>query len=149
MLTRISRIVLVIGLIIGGVWLATRTARPALEGSARVQAVQLAAPGVRVAAGANNQPVPELAIAQPVTVDLSTIPAGVLDPNNQYDRWQRGEIDLLENENILPPAEMAALRHAAMNLPPSSRISPAAPADGVAPNAPAAGARRGWATWRR
>ncbi len=140
MLSRISRIVLVIGLIIGGVWLATRTARPALEGAARVQAVQLAAPGVRVAAGANNQPVPELAIAQPVTVDLSTIPAGVLDPNNQYDRWQRGEIDLLENENILPPAEMAALRHAAMNLPPSSNISQAAPADGVAPNAPAAGA---------
>ena len=31
MLSRISRIVLVIGLIIGGVWLATRTARPALE----------------------------------------------------------------------------------------------------------------------
>ena len=140
MLNKLGRIMIVMGLIVAGVWLATRSARPALEGAARVQAVQLAAPGVRVAAGANAQPVPELVVAQPATVDLRTIPAGVYDPNNQYDRWQRGEIDLLESEDILPPAEMAALRAAAKNLPPSSNISLASAAEGPAPNAPAAGA---------
>ena len=37
-------------------------------------------------------------MVEPTTVDLRTIPAGVYDPNNQFDRWQRGEIDLTENE---------------------------------------------------
>jgi hypothetical protein len=127
-------------LIVAGIWLATRSARPAIESAARVQAIQMAAPGGRIAAGANGQPVPELVVAQPAAVDLAAIPAGVYDPNNQYDRWQRGEIDLLENESILPPAEMAALRAASKRLPPSAGISQAAVANGPAPNAPAAGA---------
>jgi hypothetical protein len=37
-----------------------------------------------------------MSMVEPTTVDQDH-PAGVYDPNNQYDRWQRGEIDLTEN----------------------------------------------------
>lgn len=35
----------------------------------------------------------------PVVVNLKDIPPGVYDPDNMYERWLRGEIDLRENES--------------------------------------------------
>lgn len=137
MASKIGRIMVIIGLIAAGVWLAVRSTGPAAESAARVAAIQQAAPGSRVGQSSNEGQVPELVVVQPTTVDLRDIPAGVYDPNNQYDRWQRGEIDLLEDESIVPAAEMARLRAESQRLPASGNITLAAEADGPAPNAPA------------
>ncbi len=138
MLLRLGRIVVIAALLLAGIWLVARASGPAPEGLARVQAVQMAAAGARVGSAPEGQ-LPEVTVAEPVTVDLSQVPSGVYDPNNQFDRWQRGEIDLLENEDLRPPADMAALREAAEQLPPSPNISLAAAAAGPSPNAPAPG----------
>ncbi len=134
-----TRALVIAILVIAGLWLAARSVRPAAESSARISAIQMAAPAARSGQSANAQPVPDAVVAQPTTVDVSAIPAGVYDPNNQYDRWQRGEIDLMENEGIVPEAEMEALRRASERLPASGNISQAVAADGPASNAPAAG----------
>jgi len=137
MVSRIGRIVVIVALVAAGLWLAARRVSPAAESAARVQAVQQAAPGPRVGAPPNGEKLPELVVAQAATVDLSAIPAGVYDPNNQYDRWQRGEIDLMENEGIRSEAEMEAMRRASERLPASGNISLAAAAEGPSINAPA------------
>ncbi|WP_374689885.1 hypothetical protein [Promineifilum sp.] len=126
-----------------GLWLAARTARPGLETAARQDALQQVAPALassanRVGVGPDAAQLTGQTLVSPTTVNLRDVPAGVLDPNNQYDRWMRGELDLMENEDIRPPAEMEALRQAALNLPPSNNVSVAGSAP--LPNAPAVGA---------
>ncbi|MBP6786382.1 MAG: Ig-like domain-containing protein [Candidatus Promineofilum sp.] len=138
-MVKVTRVLVIVSLVIAGFWLAARSVRPAAEGAARVAAVQMAAPAVRVGQSGDAQQVPDVVVVEATTVDVSAIPAGVYDPNNQYDRWQRGEIDLLENENILPDAEIAALRQNSERLPASGNISLAVGADGLAANTPAAG----------
>ena len=140
--TTFLRISLVVVLLIAGVWLVGRRAAPAAESAARQSAVLQAAPGGRAQVDPNAPPLPDMFMAEPTTVDLRTIPAGVYDPNNQFDRWQRGEIDLTENESIVSEAEAAALREASMNLPPSSNIddATAVTANGPLVGAPALGA---------
>mgnify|MGYP001344906830 FL=1 len=135
MISKIGRFVVVIGLILVGTWLTIRSASPAAESSARVAAIQQAAPGARIGASNAGQ-VSDMVVAEPRVVALRSIPAGVYDPDNQYDRWQRGEIDLLEDEGILPAAEMAKLRAASERLPASGNISLANGADGPVANAP-------------
>ncbi|MGH2541367.1 MAG: hypothetical protein ACRDIB_01135 [Ardenticatenaceae bacterium] len=56
----------------------------------------------------------------PVVVNLADIPEGVSMDNGLYARWQRGEIDLEENEGGLTQAEVEALQEAARALPPSA-----------------------------
>ncbi len=139
--TTFLRISLVVVLLIAGVWLVGRRAAPAAESAARQSAVLQAAPGGRAQVDPNAPPLPDMSMVEPTTVDLRTIPAGVYDPNNQYDRWQRGEIDLTENESIVSEAEAAALREAALKLPPSANIddATAVTANGPISGAPAAG----------
>ena len=129
-------------LLIAGVWLAGRRAGPAPESVSRQDVVLRAAPGGRAQVDPNAAPLPDMSIVEPVVVDLRTIPAGVYDPNNQYDRWQRGEIDLTENESIVSEAEAAALREEALRLPPSANIddATAVTANGPLLGAPALGA---------
>jgi hypothetical protein len=128
---------LVVGLLIAGAWLVSRRAAPAAESPARQDAVLQAAPGGRAQLDPNAAPLPEMSMVEPTTVDLRTIPAGVYDPNNQYDRWQRGEIDLTENESIVSEARAAELRAEALRLPPSANIDDAA---AVTANGPISGA---------
>ena len=135
MVSKIGRIVVVIGLILVGTWLTIRSASPAAESSARVAAIRQAAPASRIGSSSAGQ-VSDMVVAEPRTVDLRSIPAGVYDPDNQYDRWQRGEIDLLENEGILSAAEMAKLRADSERLPASGNITLADGADGIGSNAP-------------
>jgi hypothetical protein len=140
---KIARLILLVGVVVAGLWLATRTARPGLETAARQSALQQVAPALasssnRVGAGPDAAQLTGQPLIQPVAVNLQDIPAGVYDPDNQYDRWMRGELDLMENEDIRPPAEMEALREAALRLPPSGNMAIAGRAP--APNPPTVGA---------
>ena len=137
MLSKMGRIIVIAALVVAGLWLALRSVNPAAESAARLNAVQLAAPGARVGPGPNAEQLPDIVVAQATTADLSAIPAGVYDPDNQFDRWQRGEIDLHEDESIRPAAEIAAMRKASERLPASANISPATEAIGPSVNAPA------------
>ncbi|MCB8950256.1 MAG: hypothetical protein H6653_19795, partial [Ardenticatenaceae bacterium] len=92
---KIARIGGLFLLLFGGIWLLSLTSGPSPESLQRQQAIQAFAPvdiGNRDSIGE----VVETSISFPTTVNLADIPAGVYDPNNQYDRWQRGEIDLEE-----------------------------------------------------
>ena len=139
--TTFLRISLVVVLLIAGVWLVGRQVAPAAESAARQDAVLQAAPGGRAQVDPNAPPLPEMFMVEPTTVDLRTIPAGVYDPNNQFDRWQRGEIDLTENESIVSEARAAELREEALRLPPSANIddATAVTANGPISGAPTAG----------
>ena len=66
-----------------------------------VAQVQQAAPGGRPGRAERGASAGTI-VAEPSVADLSAIPAGVYDPNNQLDRWKRGEIDLTENERHSP-----------------------------------------------
>ena len=139
--TTFLRVSLVVVLLIAGVWLVGRQVAPAAESAARQDAVLQAAPGGRAQVDPNAPPLPEMFMVEPTTVDLRTIPAGVYDPNNQFDRWQRGEIDLTENESIVSEARAAELREEALRLPPSANIddATAVTANGPISGAPTAG----------
>ncbi|MGH2536780.1 MAG: Ig-like domain-containing protein [Candidatus Promineifilaceae bacterium] len=72
----------------------------------------------------------------PVVVDLAEVAPGQYDPNNQYDRWLRGEIEF-EHEGIVSEEQMAALQAASLELRPSDGVQQAAegsraPVPGVA-----------------
>jgi hypothetical protein len=130
------RVALVLVLVVAGVWAVSRAVSVQPETVGRQAAVQALAP-----AGVDRPVSPNTsseALVSPVTVNLADIPAGVYDPDNQYDRWLRGEIDLDEVEGMRSEAEMAALREAALNLPASPGLDQAlnspgkqAPAPGV------------------
>lgn len=133
--TRLVRVALIVAVLMAGVWLAVRAAGPGPESAARQDAILSAAPG-RPTGRATGAAVPERVVANPATADLRAIPAGVYDPNNQLDRWKRGEIDIEENEGIVSRARLAAMRQASLSLKPSGNVSIAA--SGPARNAPAA-----------
>ena len=108
-------------LLFGGIWLLSLASGPAPESLNRQQAIQAFAPvdiGNRDAIGE----VVETSISFPTTVNLADIPAGVYDPDNQYDRWQRGEIDLQENFLRVPEAELASLQAQTLALTSSESI---------------------------
>lgn len=131
------RILVVLAVLAAGVWLALRTASPTPETAARLAALGALAPG-RPAAGPAASAPAESGQAAPATVNLAAIPSGVSPDHGLYARWQRGEVDLEENEGILPPAEVAARQARALDLPPSRALAGRAPL----PGAPQIGA--GW-----
>lgn len=124
---KIARFVILLVFVLLGLWLIVGTWQPAPETVARQQAIRAYAPGDvdRVAGTA----VPAAAVALPVTVDLRQIPAGVPDPDNQLARWQRGELDIFENDGIISSVQQAALRAEAAELPTSDQVhtGPAGP----------------------
>ena len=108
-------------LLFGGIWLLSLANGPSPETTERQQAIQAFAPvdvGDRDAVGE----IVEQSISLPTTVNLADIPAGVYDPNNQYDRWQRGEIDLQEGFSRLPEAQLALLQAEALEIPSSANV---------------------------
>jgi hypothetical protein len=67
----------------------------------------------------------------PVTIELSEIPPHDGSQNSQYERWQRGEIDLDYNEGIIGTAEIAELQDRAMRFSPSAGIQQAESGPGL------------------
>lgn len=137
-----TRLLVLAALTALGVWLAARAAAPAPETSVRQNALRALAPARPIDRNGPAAPAPESGEVAPVTVDLAVVPTGADDANGLYARWLRGEVDLTENEGLLPPAEMAARRAAALSLRPSAavQLAPsglAAAAPGV--NAPVVG----------
>jgi hypothetical protein len=113
-------------LLVAGAWLLSLPAQLQPETVVRQQAMQRAMPsfapagaglGAAVPLEANEATAILMDTVEPVNVDMSDVPAGVYDPNNQYDRWLRGEIDV-ESESIVSQVEMEAMRQASLNLPP-------------------------------
>lgn len=88
---RLAAVAVVAALTVLGGWLLLNFAGPAPEGAARRSALRAFAPG---ADGVLSESVVVSEPAVPVVVNLSDIPAGVYDPDNQLDRYLRGEIDL-------------------------------------------------------
>ena len=136
--SRFARMTVLGAVVVTGLWLFTRTAQPAAEGVAHERALAAYAPvnGARPAATSPDSPA-EGAV-EPVEVHLRDIPAGVFDPRNQYDRWQRGEIDIDETEGRLTQAEMVAMRAESLKLAPSSNVQLASSNLGPSSLAPAA-----------
>ena len=137
--SRFARMTLLGVVVLAGLWLLARGTQPAAEGVAHERAMMAYAPvtGVRLAGQSPGEP--QAGAVQPVEVNLRDIPAGVFDPNNQLDRWRRGEIDLDESEGILTAAEMIELRAQSMDLAPSSNVHIASNSSAPGSAAPASG----------
>ena len=108
-------------LLFAGIWLLSGASGPAPESLERQQAIQAFAP-VDVGDRDSFSEVVETTVSSPTVVNLADIPSGVYDPDNQYDRWQRGEIDLQEEFSRLPEPQMALLQAEAQKLPRSTNI---------------------------
>jgi hypothetical protein len=133
MIRKLFRIALSVFVLTAGIWFIARSTGPASESVVRQEAIQALAPAN---VNSTDRSVSSVSLtSSPISVNLADIPAGVYDPENQLDRWRRGEIDLDEADGIRSNAEMTALREAALNLPPmaqsqliqSTGISPAVP----------------------
>ncbi len=136
-LSKLPRIVLPLLILAAGVWLVGLSANPAPETASRQEAIQAFAPASNGIVETGDFAIPTSQIAEPVSVNLRDVPAGELDPNNQLHRWQRGEIDLVEQDGILGAAQVAKLQAEAAELLPSLAIqeptgpNPLTPALGI------------------
>ncbi len=117
---KLFRLSLPLLVILLGFWLVTHRSEPAPESVARQQALRAFAPNGNATIGGT--PIPPGQLSEPVMVNLRDIPAGVIDPDNQLARWERGEIDIFENDSIVGGAEQAALRAESASLAPSEQI---------------------------
>lgn len=111
---RLLRVILPIIVLTIGFWLLLRPATISPENLTHHYAMQSVAPVQPNRPGnpwSGNQQT-----ADPVSVHLGQISPGVYDPNNQLDRWLRGEIDLEENNGMAGEAVLAALRQNALQL---------------------------------
>ncbi|HUM70628.1 MAG TPA: hypothetical protein PLK31_17485, partial [Chloroflexota bacterium] len=104
-----------------GAWLIARPTQVQSESQTRFTAVRAMAPYGVSAAGTAAQAASMEAI-EPVVVNLTDIPPNVYDPNNLYDRWLRGEVDLDENEYRISAQEVARLQQASLSLSPNAAI---------------------------
>lgn len=119
---KLPRMVLPFLLIVTGVWLVGRVSDPAAETATRQEAIQAFSPATDGIVEAGDTAVPAAQLAQPFSVNLRDVPAGILDPNNQLHRWQRGEIDLNEQDSIRSQAQLAELQAESASLLPSLGI---------------------------
>ena len=115
---RAFRFVVLAAVLVVGAWFAFSTA-----GRPGPQAFSLSGSASGNAGGA-----PAGNTASPVVVRLKDVPPGQLDPNNQFDRWQRGEIEIERSESIIDRARMEDLKVAAMDLAPSTNVTTGGPA---------------------
>lgn len=129
--SKARRLLLVLVLAILGTALLFMRSGPTTETVARQQALQSFAPVGASNDNADAQPAAGTEQVSPIVVNLADIPANVYDPNNQYDRWQRGEIDLAEHEGIVSAAALEAMQAESRKLPPAAGISQAVTGPGL------------------
>ncbi|WP_420632036.1 DUF7594 domain-containing protein [Candidatus Leptofilum sp.] len=122
MFRKTPRIVVPLLLLLAGIWLVGQSTMPTPETANRQQAIQAFAPASAGIAENSNLSPATSQLAEPFTVNLRDVPAGVLDPNNQLHRWERGEIDLQEQDGIRGAAQLAELQAEAAELAPSLAI---------------------------
>ncbi|MCA9971171.1 MAG: hypothetical protein KC425_13190 [Anaerolineales bacterium] len=125
---------LLVALFVLGVFSLSQGASLRPETAARQQAISAMAPIGIEREGAADEAVPAAGTVAPMSVNLADVPVGEYDPFNQFDRWQRGELDLQELDGIRSAAELAALRAAAAELSVSGNvqnIAAARSADGI------------------
>jgi hypothetical protein len=134
-LRKLSRLVVPFLLLAVGIWLIGRSSAPTAETASRQAAIQAYAPSAPVSD--RDTAVPQGQLALPVSINLRDVPANVLDPNNQLHRWERGEIDLAERDNLRSESQLAQLRAVSEDLLPNLAIqepngpNPLTPALGV------------------
>ena len=119
---KLPRIGLPIALLAIGIWLIGLAVNPAAETASRQEAIQAFAPASGEIVEAGDLALPVTQLSEPFTINLRDVPAGVLDPNNQLDRWRQGELDLNEQDGIRGEAQLAELRAESANLLPSLGI---------------------------
>jgi hypothetical protein len=130
--SKLFRVIIVLIVLLAGLWLLIAAPTgPGAETVGRQNALQGA---IFAPAGTDRQSSNTLSTASdmdkvdPVIVDLAAVEPGIYDPNNQYDRWQSGEIDLDEQDGIISELERLALQEEALKLAPSENVQQAHPA---------------------
>lgn len=131
------RISLVMVVVLLGVWFVVKPSSPQPDSATHQQALRQSLAPYGAASNAAEQSDFAYEAITPVVVNMADIPANEYDPNNMYDRWLRGEIDLDENEGRISEAELAALQDAALKLKPDSAVQQ--PASGPGLKAPVPG----------
>ena len=133
---KIPRIIIPLLLLSAGLWLIGQATLPTIETANRQSAIQAFAPASDGIVESGDMVQPASQIAEPYTINLRDVPAGILDPNNQLHRWERGEIDLTEQDGLRSAAQLAELQAAAAELLPSLAIQEP---NGPSPLTPALG----------
>ncbi len=122
---QIFRVLLPFALLTFGVWLLGRPGGLQPEGLTRLQALSNLSSGgsgvgvqgdVQVGRSVVHDPV------SPVVVDFSDVVIDTDNADGMYARWQRGELDLDENDSIVSEAEMARLLDEALAQPPDDGV---------------------------
>ncbi len=131
--SKLSRVIIVIAVLLAGVWLLLAAPTgPGAETIVRQEALQGAAlfgqVGTDRQISGNELAAPAQDKVDPVIVDLAAIEPGIYDENNQYDRWQNGELDLDEQDGIISDLERIARQEESAKLPPSEAVQQAFPA---------------------
>lgn len=130
--SKLSRILIIVVVILAGAWLLL--AAPSGPGAETVSRQDALSGAIFAPGGTDRQSDSSASAAvsqdkvDPVTVDLADIEPGVYDPNNQYDRWQNGELDLDEEDGIIDDVERRARQKEALDLDPSENVQQADPA---------------------
>ena len=106
-------------IIIAFAWARTRPATPSVSPMAPIGA------GLPVSGSTDRTTTASQNPNTPVTsslINLQDLPAGETDPNNQYDRFMRGEITFAGENGVLDPLTVQDLKLAALALETSDRI---------------------------
>lgn len=121
---RITRVSLLLAVFLLGALFIVRS--QALKGESVLRENTMAALSLGGAANQNGdtlQPSESVDVVietvSPVSVNLSDIPANVYDPTNQFDLWQKGQIDL-EHEGYFGDAQLAAMQADAAKTAPEA-----------------------------
>ncbi|MCB0019683.1 MAG: hypothetical protein KDE09_17955, partial [Anaerolineales bacterium] len=115
-----------------GILLITQPGSLTPESVVRQEAVRLMAPAGIPVANANTTIATDP--VSPSAINVADIAPGQYDPDNQYDRWVRGEIDLDEEASFFTEAEWAAAMAEAAGLEADPEVD-IAQTEGRAPSA--------------
>ncbi len=145
-MNRIARMVLLLALLTGGVWLLGRPGALQPEGAARVRALNSLASAAPAPGAAPAEALGQTVVHEPVTPTISDFSQAAISTDasdGMHARWLRGELDLDENDSVVSEAEFAQMVQAALSQGPTANMQHAVSLDGTAsgpqPAAPSPG----------